>query len=64
VDNLRRWGFQLINHCCLCEKDDETINLCEFTVDISHFVLNGFGVSWVTPGNVLQLLHCWKFLGH
>jgi hypothetical protein len=67
VDNLRRRGFQLINRCCLCKKDDETINLllhCEFSVDIWHLVLISFGVSWVTPGNVPQLLHCWKFLGH
>jgi hypothetical protein len=33
-------------------------------VDIWHLVLMSFGVSWVTPGNVPQLLHCWKFLGH
>jgi len=38
VDNLRRRGFQLINRCCLCKKDEETINHlllhCEFSVDI------------------------------
>jgi hypothetical protein len=27
-------------------------------------VLISFGVSWVTPGNVSQLLNCWKFHGH
>jgi hypothetical protein len=38
VDNLRRWGFHLINQCCLCKKDEKTINHplfhCEFSVDI------------------------------
>jgi hypothetical protein len=67
VDNLR-WEFQLINQCCLCKKEEETINHlllhCEFTVDIWHLMLNSFGVFWVTPGNILQLLHCWKFIGH
>jgi hypothetical protein len=33
-------------------------------VDIWHLVLISFEVSWVTLGNVPQLLHCWKFLGH
>jgi hypothetical protein len=33
-------------------------------VDIWHLVLISFGVSWVTLGNVPQLLHCWEFLGH
>jgi hypothetical protein len=67
VDNLRRQGFQLINRCCLCNKNEEAIHFllhCEFSVDIWHLVLISFGVSWVTPGNVPQLLHCWKFLGH
>jgi hypothetical protein len=68
VDNLRRREFQLINRCCLCKKDEETINHlfhhCEFSVDIWHLVPISFGVSWITPGNVPQLLHCWKFIGH
>jgi hypothetical protein len=67
ANNFRRRRFELINQCFLCKKDEETINHlllhCEFTVDIWHLVLNSFGVSWVTSGNVLQLFHCWKFLG-
>jgi hypothetical protein len=62
VDNLRRQGFYLINRCCLCKKDKETINHfllhCEFSVDIWHLVLISFGVSWVTPSNVPELFHC------
>jgi hypothetical protein len=68
VDNLKRRGFQLINRYCLCKKDEEIINHlllhCEFSVDIWHLVLISFGVSWVTPGNVSQLLQCWKFFRH
>jgi hypothetical protein len=49
VDNLTRWEFQLINQCCLCKKDEETINYllfhCEFYVGIWHLVLISFGVS-------------------
>jgi hypothetical protein len=67
VDNLRRRGFQLVNQWCLCKKDKETIDHllihCEYTADICHLVLNSFGVSWVMPSNILQLLHCWKYLG-
>jgi hypothetical protein len=68
VDNLRRRGFQPINRCCLYKKDEKTINHfllhCELSVDIWHFVLNNFGISWVTLGNVPQLLNCWKFFGY
>jgi hypothetical protein len=62
VKNLRRREFQLINQCCLCEKDEETINHlfvhCEYAADIWHLVLNSFGVSWAMLCNILQLLHC------
>jgi N6-adenosine-specific RNA methylase IME4 len=38
VDNLKRQGFQLINQCCLCKKDEETINHlflhCEYAANI------------------------------
>jgi hypothetical protein len=67
VDNLKRWGFQLVNRCCLCKKDEETINHllihCESTVDIWHLVFNIFGVSWVMPSNILQFLQCWRLQG-
>jgi hypothetical protein len=47
VDNLRRQEFELINRCCLCKKDEETINHllshCEFSVDIWHLVLISLG---------------------
>jgi hypothetical protein len=38
IDNLKMQGFQLINRCCLCKKNDETINhlllYYEYAVDI------------------------------
>jgi hypothetical protein len=41
----------MINQCCQCKKDEETINHlilhCEYVADIWHLVLNSFGVSWV-----------------
>jgi hypothetical protein len=50
VDNLKRREFQLINWCCLCEKDEETINHflhhCEYTVDIWNLVLTTLGSPW------------------
>jgi hypothetical protein len=66
--DLRVRLIQLVNWCCLCKTDEETIDHlhCEYAPDIWHLVLNSFGVSWVKPSNILQLLHCWKFLrwGH
>jgi hypothetical protein len=34
-----------------------------FSADLWHLVLNIFGISWVMPINILELLHCWNFQG-
>jgi hypothetical protein len=34
VDNLRRRRFKLINQCCLCKKDEKTINFFSFIVSM------------------------------
>jgi hypothetical protein len=61
VDNLRRRGIILVNWCCPCKKNEETVNHfllhCENTSDL--LVLNLFGVSWTMPNNIQELLHCW-----
>jgi hypothetical protein len=67
IDNLQKQGLTLVNWCCLCKKSEETINhifiCCEFTSEIWYLVLTLFGVSWVMPCNILELLHCWKTQG-
>jgi hypothetical protein len=67
IDNLRRRGLTLVNWCCLCKKSEETVNHllihCEFTSEIWHLVLILFGVSWVMPSNIVELLQCWKTQG-
>lgn len=67
ADNLRKWAFHLTNMCCLCKQNKGTINHllihCEYTADLWHLALNTFGVSWVMPSNILELLHCWIFQG-
>jgi hypothetical protein len=67
IDSLRRRGLTLLNWCCLCKKSEETVNHilihCEFTKEMWHFDLILFGVSWVMPSNILELVQCWKMQG-
>jgi hypothetical protein len=55
TNNLRRQGFTLVNLCCQCKRNEETLNHlivhCEFTSGIWHLVLILFRVSWIMPNN-------------
>lgn len=68
IDNLRRDGFTLVNSCCLCKQNEETVNRLlihfEYTNDLWYMVLYLFGVSWTMLRNILELLHFWKNQGH
>jgi hypothetical protein len=67
MDTLRKRGFSLANWCCLCKKSEETTNHllihCEYTSALWQLILNLFGVLWVMPNNIQELLHCWKVQG-
>ena len=67
ISNLRSQGFVLVNLCCLCNNNEETINHllihCEYTSDLWPLVLNLFGVLWALPSNILELLYFWKTQG-
>lgn len=62
VDTLRKRGFSLANWCCLCKKNEETTNhlliYYKYTLAFWQLILNLFGVSWVMPSNIQELLHC------
>jgi len=67
VDTLKKRGFSLANWCCLCKKNEETTNHlfihCKYTSTLWQLILNLFGVSWIMPNNIQELLHCWKVQG-
>ena len=64
-DNLKRrgWGFQLAAWCSMCRCEGETINHlllhCEITYGQWTFVFWSFGISWVLPGSISDLLFGW-----
>jgi len=62
-DNLRKRNVIVIEWCCLCKKSEESINHlllhCEITRDLWSYILILFGVEWVMPRSVLELLNSW-----
>jgi hypothetical protein len=59
-DNLRKRNVMVIEWCCLCKKSGEFIDHlllhCEVVRDLWSYVLILFGVEWVMPRTVLELL--------
>jgi hypothetical protein len=64
ADNLRRRNVILFSWCCMCKVDGETIDHmfihCKVVRELWDTVLNLFGMNWVMPRRVVDLLTCWQ----
>jgi hypothetical protein len=62
-DNLRKMNVIVIEWCCLCKKSGEFIDHlllhCEIARNLWSYILILFGVEWVMPQTVLELLNSW-----
>lgn len=58
--------LMVVNWCCMCQRDGESIDHlllhCPIARDLWDLVFSLFGVAWVMPRDVLQLLACWPRL--
>jgi hypothetical protein len=65
-DNLRKRNAVVIEWCCMCKKNGESIDHlllhCEVACDLWSYILILFGVEWVMPRTVLKLLTNWGAL--
>ena len=64
TDNLRERGVIIMDWCCHCRLAGESISHlllnCSGAQDLWNLVFSLFGVSWVMPRNVVDLLNCWQ----
>ena len=68
LDNLMLRGCRLVNWCCICCCDGESVDHlllhCPVTHIIWTFMLQAFGIHWVMSRSVAGLLSCWhQWLG-
>jgi hypothetical protein len=53
-----------VNWCCLCKEDGENIDHlflhCTVARDLWNSVFTLFGMTWVMPRQVVDLLTCWQ----
>ena len=62
-DNLMRRGYVMVGWCCMCKGSGELVDHlllhCEVVWEVWNFILRSFGVSWVFPTTVSELLFGW-----
>ena len=64
IDNLRKIKVRIIDWCYMCKCNGESIDYlllhCLIASDLWSMILVLFGVSWVMPKSVVELLACWQ----
>ena len=67
VDMLMRRGWSMVYKCNLCKENEESADHilihCGKTRELWTSLLSSFGVMWVFPGSVRNLLLEWKIKG-
>jgi len=64
LDNLRKRRIIVVDWCCMCKKSGETVNHlllhCEVASALRYSIFGLFGLVWVMPCLVKDLLACWR----
>ena len=54
----------VVDWCCMCKKNGETTDhlllCCPVSQELWNMVCSLFGVQWVMPCSVMELLACWS----
>ena len=65
LDNLMLRGLPLVNRCCMCCCNEETVDHLLLYCPVAHSlwvrILQVVGIQWVMPGSVKSLVSCWSF---
>ena len=63
LDNLMLRGHPLVNRYCLCCNNAESVDHLLLLYPIAHslwmYMIWLFGIKWVMPSSVVDLLFCW-----
>jgi hypothetical protein len=63
LDNLRKRYIIIVDRCCLCKRDGELVDHILLHCDVASALWNNifsrFGIFWVMPRSVLDLVACW-----
>ena len=63
LDNLMFRGRILVNRCCMCCCNEESVDYLLISCLVAHslwmYMLRLFEIDWVMPDSVIDLFFCW-----
>jgi hypothetical protein len=62
ADNLRKRHIIIVDRCCLCKKNGESVDHllhCNVASALWNTIFTRFGMSWVMPRKVIDFFNCW-----
>jgi hypothetical protein len=64
IDNLQKRHVLIMDWCCMCKKGGEIVDHlllhCPFAWELWSMVFDLFGVLWVMPRSIVEMLDCWQ----
>ena len=64
TDKLRKRRVIILDCCCMCKADGESVNHlllhCPVARELWNMIFSHFGISWVMPRGVVELISCWN----
>lgn len=63
TDNLRTRHVVMINWCCICKRNGESVYHlfhCDIASPLWHDFFGRVGLVWVTPKRIEQLFNFWE----
>ena len=64
TENLRKRRVIMLDWCCMCKSSGKSVNHllmhCPIAQELWNMVLILFGLFWVMPQDVIDLLNCWN----
>jgi hypothetical protein len=63
MDNLRKKHVILLDRCCMCRRNGESVDhlllYCDVAYALWSAIFTRFGLFWVMPKRILDLFACW-----
>ena len=64
IDNLRKRRVLIIDWCCMCKSNGESVSHlllhCPIAQELWNMIFTLFGTVWVMPRGVYDLFACWS----
>jgi hypothetical protein len=67
MDNLIKRHVIVVDKCCMCKRNWESVNHLLLHCDVAYAIwitfFSRFALSWVMPRHVVELHACWRTSG-